>query len=312
MRADRLIAIMLRLQAQGKMTSYELADELEVSRRTILRDIEALSSAGIPIYAEAGHHGGVALDANYRIKLTGLKEAEVRALILSGNQRVLEDIGLGQDAENTALKLFAALPSLHQEAARQMQQRIYIDPVWWWHGQQDLGFIDKLYEAVSDDRCIQATYEKRHGEISEYKLEPYALVAKGSMWYLVAAREDELRTYRVSRFIEVKLLDKSFRRPENFNLKQYWDSTAQAFAEGMLQYTCQLRIRKTRLNFVRWYTAGRWEMLEETEDNFLADFEFESIEPAKMLIFGLGADVQIIEPQSLINAIRETLDSFRL
>jgi predicted DNA-binding transcriptional regulator YafY len=310
MRADRLIAIMLRLQAQGKMTTYALAEELEVSRRTILRDIEAISGAGIPIYTDAGHHGGVALDENYRLKLTGLKENEVRALILSGNEKVLEDIGLGQAAKTTVLKLFAALPSLHQEAAKQIQQRIHIDPVWWWHGSQSLDFIKPLYEAVSEDKCIQVTYEKREGSITAYPLEPYGLVAKASMWYLVAARAGELRTYRVSRFLEVKSLDEHFSRAADFDLVAYWDENAKSFLETMLQFSCQLRIHKRRLNFVRWYAAARWEILEESDEYFLGSFEFESMETAMMLIFGIGADVEIVEPKELAIAVKEQASGF--
>jgi predicted DNA-binding transcriptional regulator YafY len=305
MRADRLIAIMLRLQAQGKMTTYALAEELEVSRRTILRDIEAISSAGIPIYTDAGHHGGVTLDENYRLKLTGLKENEVRALILSGNEKVLDDIGLGQAAKTTVLKLFASLPSLHQEAAKEIQQRIYIDPVWWWHGQQSLDFINMLYEAVNQNKRIQVRYERRDGSVADYAIEPYGLVAKASMWYLVAAREGELRTYRVSRFLELRVLDGHFTRPSDFDLLDYWEQNARAFIDTILQFSCQLRIQKRSLNFTRWYAASRWEIIEENEEEFVGDFEFESKETAMMLIFGLGADVEILEPKELENAVRE-------
>src|SRR5690606_34139 len=140
MRADRLLAIILLLQTRGKMTAQALADELEVSRRTILRDLDALSAAGVPIYAEGGHGGGITLDENYKVTLTGLKEAEVRSLFLSSNARLLADIGLGEAAESTLLKLLAALPVPHQPSVDHIRQRILIDPVWWWHDLQPLPF----------------------------------------------------------------------------------------------------------------------------------------------------------------------------
>src|SRR5262245_47693068 len=140
MRADRLLSIMMLLQNRGKTTAQTLAREMGVSRRTILRDIDALSFAGIPIYAEGGHGGGIALDENYRLSLTGLKEAEVRALFVSNDSRLLSDIGLGQAAESTLPKLFAMLPELHKQAVERIRQRVHIDPLWWWHEEQPRPF----------------------------------------------------------------------------------------------------------------------------------------------------------------------------
>lgn len=186
MRADRLLSIMLILQAQGKTTTLSLAETLEVSRRTILRDIEALSIAGVPIHAEAGHGGGVYLDERYRVSLTGLKEAEVRALFVSTRPGPLQDVGLGQAAEATLLKLFAALPSLHRQEAERMQQRIHLDPAWWWHKGETLPYLETLKTAVFDDYRVQVRYERGDGQIVEYILEPYSLVAKASVWYVIA------------------------------------------------------------------------------------------------------------------------------
>jgi predicted DNA-binding transcriptional regulator YafY len=128
------------LQARGKMTAARLARELEVSRRTILRDIDALSFAGVPVYAEGGHGGGISLDENYRTSLTGLKEAELRTLFISSNKQMFQEIGLGEAAESALRKLSAALPAGQQTAVRQVQQRFYIDPIWWWHDSEPLPF----------------------------------------------------------------------------------------------------------------------------------------------------------------------------
>ncbi|HEX2906913.1 MAG TPA: HTH domain-containing protein, partial [Phototrophicaceae bacterium] len=200
MRADRLITLIMRLQTRGKVTAQTLAAELGVSRRTILRDVEALSASGIPIYAEGGHGGGIGLDENYRTTLTGLKEAELRTLFIAANTQLLDDIGLGGAAESTQLKLQAALPARHQSIVEQVRQRLYIDPVWWWHDTQPQRFWKELQQAVFEDRRIRVTYEYYSGEMVERVLEPYSLVAKASHWYLIGRREAEFRLYRVSRF----------------------------------------------------------------------------------------------------------------
>jgi predicted DNA-binding transcriptional regulator YafY len=218
MRADRLLAMVMLLQSNVKMTAKALAEALEVSRRTILRDVDALSIAGIPLYTDSGHGGGIALDENYRLNLTGLKEPEVRSLFIASNAELLHDIGLGDAAQSTLLKLFAALPAPHQPSVNHIRQRILIDPVWWWHELQPLPFWDELQQAVYEDYRIQVHYENYNGEVVERLLEPYSLVAKASLWYLVAKRDSEIHTYRVSRFQQVTLLDSHFQRPSDFDL----------------------------------------------------------------------------------------------
>src|SRR5215217_2020463 len=148
MRADRLVAIMLLLQTRGKMKASSLATELSVSRRTILRDIEALSIAGVPVYAEGGHGGGIALDEQYRTNLTGLHEEEARTLFLASNEKVFKQLKLGEAAERSLLKLIAALPPRHQAAVQHIRQRILIDPAWWWQDNHSPEFWEQLQQAV--------------------------------------------------------------------------------------------------------------------------------------------------------------------
>ncbi len=147
MRADRLVAIVLLLQTQKKLTAQALAARLEVSPRTILRDVEALSIAGIPIYTNGGREGGIALDENYRVTLTGLKETELHTFFISSNVQLLKDIGLGNAAENALLKLSAAVPIQHQPSLEFMRQCIYIDPLWWWHESEPL-LLGEIQQAV--------------------------------------------------------------------------------------------------------------------------------------------------------------------
>ncbi|MBL8160473.1 MAG: YafY family transcriptional regulator [Anaerolineae bacterium] len=305
MRADRLLSIMLILQAQGKTTTFALAETLEVSRRTILRDIEALSIAGVPIHAEAGHGGGVYLDEHYRVTLTGLKEAEVRALFVSTRAGPLRDVGLEQAAEATLLKLFAALPSLHRREAGRMQQRIHLDPAWWWHRGKTLPHLETLRAAVFDDVCVKVRYERGDGEIVERIVEPYSLVAKASVWYLIARRNDELRTYRVSRFAAVELLDTHFERDEAFDLAQYWHNHTTEFVANMPYFAFTVRLPTARLQFLNWYASERYTIRDTSPDGtqLVLDLRLSSLEEARMLVLGLGTDAEIIEPDALREAV---------
>jgi predicted DNA-binding transcriptional regulator YafY len=301
MRADRLLSIMLLLQAQGKMTTQDLAEKLAVSRRTILRDIDALSMAGIPVYAEAGHGGGVALDEHYRVSLTGLNEAEVRALFVATQPGPLRDIGLGQAAEATLIKLFATLPALHRQIVAQMQQRLLLDPAPWWPPGETLPHLEILQAAVFKDCRVQVRYERNDGQIGEHILEPYSLVAKASVWYLVARRAGELRTYRVSRLIAVKTLAEGFEREPAFDLAKYWATQVNEFIANMPTCSFTLRVNAAKLRLLRLYAAGGY-VIRNTSSNetFLTvDVQLSSLEEACMLVLGLGIDAEIIAPDEL-------------
>lgn len=314
MRADRLISMMMLLQTRGKMTANVLANELEVSRRTILRDVEALSIAGIPIYTDGGHGGGITLDENYRTKLTGLNEAEIQTLFLAGNNQLLKEVGLGEAADRTLRKLFASLPARHQPSVDYIRQRIYIDPVWWWHDAKPLPFWSELQDAVYQDRCIQAVYENYEGEVAERLLEPYSLVSKSSSWYLIAKSKGKLRTFRISRFHQIVLLDTTFHRDKTFELISYWHEHLNKFASAFSEYKFSLRIHPDRVNFVRWLTPGRY--IEEGVDDagwVTMHFQIDSKHLAQMLVFGLGTQCEVIKPLTLkeevLYACRAILDS---
>lgn len=313
MRADRLLSIVLLLQRHGKMTADKLAQQLEVSPRTILRDVEALSLTGVPIYSEGGHGGGFALDEKYRTSLTGLNEAEVHALFVASNNQLFHEIGLGEAAERTRLKLSAALPARHQSAADHIRQRIYIDPVWWWHEGQPLPFWSELQEAVHQDRCIRIVYENYNGEIAERVLEPYSLVSKSSLWYLVAKRAGEFRTYRVTRLRKVELLPTHFQRDRDFDLPTYWQAHLGEFVNAFSEYECILRVHPDRLNFVRWLTPGRNMTVGCDEQGWsMIKLQLESAQLAKMMVFGLGAEGEVVEPSSLKEAVLNTCQEILL
>jgi predicted DNA-binding transcriptional regulator YafY len=310
MRADRLISIVLQLQKHGRMTSLALAETLEVSQRTILRDVEALSQAGIPIYAEGGHGGGIALDEQYRTSLTMLQESEILSLFINQSGKRLQDIGLNAAAEQAALKLYAALPLAHKSSVDFLRQRILIDPDWWWP-EEKLPFWEALQTAVYEDRRITATYENREGSTSEIRLEPYSLISKSSYWYLIAYKDEEFRTYRVSRFRDVKLLDQQFERRTEFDLYKFWQEHLTQFTTTANGYTFTLRIRPHRLNFVHWLAPGRHSIQQSTPQEMHTErltvrIQLDTFELAKMMVFGLAEDAEVVEPLELLEAVVET------
>src|SRR5437870_3204813 len=200
MRADRLLSIVLLLQAHRQLTSRELARRLEVAERTIHRDMEALSAAGIPVVAERGARGGWSLLGEYRTNLTGLNEAEVQSLFVIKPPRLLADLKLEKAAERALLKLLAALPSIHRRGAERARQRIYVDVTGWHRPEEAVPLLPLLQEAIWLERKLHFIYQSGVGcNAIERLADPLGLVAKGSVWYLVAAVGGEVRSYRVSR-----------------------------------------------------------------------------------------------------------------
>ena len=308
MRADPLLSIIMLLQTRGKMTAQTLAERLEVSRRTILRDIDALSAAGVPIYADGGHGGGIALDEKYRTTLAGLQDREVHTLFVSDNTVLLKDVGLGEAADRTMLKLLAGLPTAHQPSVEHIRQRILIDPTWWWRDAQSLEWWEQLQHAVHTDRRILAVYERHDGSVAERTLEPYSLVAKSSIWYLIAGRDGELRTYRVSRFRQITLLDTHYQRRPDFDLPSHWQAQMQRFGAIQSEYGFTLAMGAEGLRFLHQIVPGRYRELGAADEAgwVRVRVELESRDLAVMLVFGLGAKARVIEPPELREAIRES------
>ena len=305
MRADRLLSIILLLQTRGKMTAKALGEELEVSRRTILRDINALSFSGVPVYSEGGHGGGIALAEAYRTTLTGLNTLEVQSLFVAHNNEALRDVGLGDAGERLLLKLLAALPKTHHSTADHIRQRLMIDPTWWWHEILISPFWEEIQRAVYEDRMIKAQYENSDGKIAERTLAPYSLICKSSVWYLLAERGGELRTYRVNRFHSVQLLVGSFTRRPDFDLPTYWRAHIQNMENFSSGYHCTLRVHPERISFIKTLMPGRWEMVADAEDKGwkTISLSMDSDLQAKMLVFGLSGFVEILEPGELKKAV---------
>src|SRR5213596_2842202 len=232
MKADRLLSALLLLQAHGRLTGREMARRLEVSLRTIHRDMEALSMAGVPVYALRGARGGWQLDEGWRTQVPALDEAELLGLLMA-QPRVVGDGTLAASAERALRKLTAALPAALRERAASIRQRLYVDTTGWRGTVENLAMLPIVQDAVSRDRKLSMMYRRpgADAEAVQRVVDPLGLVAKGSAWYLVARTPEGFRTYRVSRIEEARLLDARSERPENFDLAAYWKLSTEQFQD---------------------------------------------------------------------------------
>jgi predicted DNA-binding transcriptional regulator YafY len=236
MRADRLLSILLLLQVHRRVTARQLAKRLEVSERTILRDMDALSGSGVPVVAERGAGGGWSLLDDYQTKLTGLSGAEIQSLFLARPPRLMADLGLKQEAEAAMIKLQASLPASSRLQADLARQWILIDTRGWRDPGESIPSLPILLDALWRGRQVRFLYRKVLCEASERFGHPLGLVAKGSVWYLVANVEGETRTYRVSRISQAVILDEASLRPAKFDLEGYWERSAAEFRENLPRY----------------------------------------------------------------------------
>jgi predicted DNA-binding transcriptional regulator YafY len=304
MRADRLLSMLLLLQSSERMTADTLAQELEVSKRTVYRDIDALNFAGIPIYTQPGTQGGVFLDENYRLSLNGLSKIEVQSLFAAIDSQPMRELGLS--SEDTLRKLNAMLPDNHQQALKQMQQRFYIDTANWMQAPEESPYLADLQKAVWENRCVEIVYEHSAGNIITLCLEAYALVAKANIWYLVGHRADgKYRNYRISRLQSLHLLPDYFQRNETFDLKTYWIESCRIFEEemahGNLPYPAVLRVHPDALWYFPNFLNGLYERISEPDEKgwVIVKVRFHSAGDAQMRVLGLGTQVEVLEPREL-------------
>jgi predicted DNA-binding transcriptional regulator YafY len=225
MRADRLVAIVLLLQTRGQMTAGELAEQLETSERTIRRDLDALSGAGVPVYAQRGRGGGWALLGGHRIDLSGLTAEEAQALFLVAGPQAVAGLGVGPGVKSALRKLLAALPAPIRESAEAANAAIHVDATRWGRTDEPTAprHLDALRRAVLAGIQVELVYAKPGQEPTRRRIHPYGLVSKAGVWYLLAGSDAGLRTFRVSRVRGVGLTDETVERPEDFDLAQAWE-----------------------------------------------------------------------------------------
>lgn len=302
MRADRLLSIMLNLQVHRRLTARELARKLEVCERTIHRDMEALSTAGVPVVAERGTNGGWMLMEGYRTNLTGLNEAETQTLFLLKPSQLLADLGLNKASEAALIKLLAALPALSRHSAEYARQRIHVDVTGWNRASESVPHLHALQEAVWHERKILFTYGQSAECMVERLVDPLGLVAKGSVWYLVAAVEDEIRSYRVSKIQDVNVLDQPCIRPHDFDLAAHWEQSSQKFKANLPRYQATARVHPSIFPRLRY--AGRFAHVEpmgRTDDDgwMHVSLRFDVEEMACEYALSFGAQLEVLEPLAL-------------
>ena len=304
MRASRLLSTLLLLQTRGQLTAGELANELEVSIRTVYRDVEALSEAGVPIYTERGPHGGIRLVDGYRTRLTGLTSDEAEALFLSGLPGPAAELGLGTVVAAARLKMLAALPPELRSRAARLGQRFHLDAPGWFKASEAAPHLQSLANAVWDDRSIRIGYDRGDRSV-ERSLDPLGLVIKGGVWYLVALADGQPRTYRVSRVLSVTVEDTRFERPETFDLAAFWTETTAAYEARAERIEVRLRVEPEHL---AWLADALGEetltaavRLDEPDADGWIHLRLVAEWPrdvhARML--ALGAFAEVLEPQEL-------------
>ena len=250
MRASRLVSLLLLLQARGQLTAGELAAELEVSERTVHRDVEALSASGVPIYAERGAHGGIRLVDGYRTRLTGMTGEEAEALFLAGLPGPAAELGLGTVVAAAQLKVLASLPPELRARASRLVERFHLDAGDWFRASQPVPHLAALSDAVWSSTRITIEYDRGEGPARRV-LEPLGLVLKAGTWYVVAAVEGQVRTYRVSRVVAAEPGTEPFERPPGFDLGAYWAEAAAAYERDVARIEVVIRVRPDRLEQLR-------------------------------------------------------------
>lgn len=300
MKADRLLSLLLLLQARGRLTGRELARRLEVSPRTVHRDMEALGAAGVPVFALRGAHGGWQLDERWRTRVPGLDEAELQALLMA-QPRVLGHARLARAAERALDKLLAALPVPLREQASSIQKRLHVDTTGWSGTPEDLSMLPVVQDAVSRDRRLAIRYWPAGRKAAERIVDPMGLVAKGSTWYLVARTPGGLRTYRVSRIEHARLIDEAVERPADFDLAAYWNTAMEELRKGWERYEATLLLEPgAAASFQRWRTTPAAPAKVPNADGWVTvRAQFDDEEQACFVVLGLGPRVDVIEPASL-------------
>ena len=299
LRADRLMTIVLILQRHGIQTAPQLAKRLEVSERTILRDIDALSASGIPVYAERGSHGGFRLADGYRIDLTGLKSPEVRTLFLRGLDGILSDLGWNHDAEIAREKLVNAVSEDQKVTAYEVSQRFHVDERKWFSEVDISPYLNLIQDAIWETYQLRITYGKGDGVVTSRVVSPLGLVAKAGVWYLVAERDSELRVYRVNRISNVEALEEPFNRPESFDLEEFWNTFSKRFVSNLPRYGVVLWIEKDAFDTFLKQSSFPVERIDANapEGYVTVRVTYETLEMARAHVLGYNRKVFVVEPK---------------
>ncbi|MFF4787619.1 helix-turn-helix transcriptional regulator [Streptomyces griseorubiginosus] len=300
MKSSRLVSILLLLQIRGRMTAAQLAEELEVSVRTVYRDVEALGAAGVPLYGDAGHAGGYRLLDGYRTRLTGLTAGEAEVLFLAGVPGPAAELGLGPVLAAAQLKVRAALPAELRAHADRISGRFHLDAPGWYAAGDEAPYLPEVAEAVWKSRVLDVVYRRwREPTDVRRRLEPYGLVLKAGRWYVVAGPGP--RTYRVDQILQLTVSEEEFNRPEGFDLGAYWRVHQRDFHDRLHRGEAVVRlapgVRLPRAVVCATDEKGRT----------VARVPIESVEHAQGVFLRLGTDVEVLEPPELRARMARTI-----
>lgn len=308
MRASRLLSILILLQLRARLTAEYLADEFEVSVRTIYRDIDALSAAGVPVYGDRGPGGGFSLLDGYKTRLTGLNASEAEAMLMIGLPGQAAELGLGAATERARGKLLAALTPEGSALASRITGRFHLDPADWYHAAEPIPCLPALARAVIDSHAVFLVYESWKG-VRERKVDPLGLVQKGAKWYLVGRVDESLRTYRVGAIRKMDVLDQRFERPANFELATYWSHQLQRFEQELRPEVAQITASNEacrRLAELGGYAAQAVAAATDDGQGWREIcLPFENSDQGARLLLSLGPEVRVEGPAKLRKAMRE-------
>lgn len=304
MQASRLLSILIILQLRGRVSAEALAEEFEVSGRTIYRDIDQLSAAGIPVYGERGRSGGFQLAGNYRTQLTGMTPAQADALMLAGAGQAAEALGFGGELAEARLKLLASLPPDAAARADRTASRFHLDTENWYATDAAARWLGLLAEAVWQERRIEMDYRSWKAAISR-RLDPLGLVLKAGTWYLVARESRAIRTYRIMNIDALRVTAASFRRPATFNLARYWAKSAKAFEASLVTEMAEVALSPLGLTWLRDVNPRAAAAFEagagaHTRPGWQrARISLESSRFARLQWLALGTEAEVLAPPAL-------------
>lgn len=310
MRADRLLSLLLILQNKGKRTAEELAMELEVSVRTIYRDIDALSISGIPVYADGGPGGGYSLLESYKTDLTALSNKELEALFLLSIPGPLADLAISKKLKSAMLKLSSSMPDNLSKSEKMYHERIHLDSVPWFQKHEIVDFLTELQDAIWNNLIIKFTYLKGRTE-TERVTEPYGLASKSGIWYLVCNTDKGERVFRVSRIKSLTLTDEPFIRNDLFSLSNFWEEWCHSFQRKLNVYKVKLLYTKQAQDQLSLFSTGikaEFDKVKaEIDGSKIINMTYANINEAVPQILELGPLVKVIQPAELVERIKSDI-----
>lgn len=307
MKSDRLLASLMLLQGHGRMSTRELAERLEISQRTAHRDMESLCAAGVPLIAHRGAQGGWELEKGWRTQVPALDQAELEGLLMA-QTGALGTTKLRAAAQRAFDKLMAALPASSRTQAESMRQRLHFDPSGWWMPGEDISMLPIVQDALTRDRKLTFLYTRGDGEVSTRTADPFGIVCKQSVWYLVARTAAGMRTFRVSRMRGAAILPHTFERPSGFDLAVYWTGSTARLQDRSQPVSVTLALSPKGVSAMRGWrhlnaAAGHGPGGTLERDWLVFNIEFESYPHARFAVLGLGSHALVLAPETLRDEI---------